>query len=81
MRKGNNGTQVVTVLTNAGAGGSSYTLSLPDTGYSAGAALTEVLSCTDITVSDDGEVPVPMESGLPRVLYPTAKLEGSGICQ
>ncbi|BCS20599.1 alpha-amylase [Aspergillus puulaauensis] len=81
MRKGNNGTQVVTVLTNAGAGGNSYTLSLPDTGYSAGAALTEVLSCTDITVSDNGEVPVPMESGLPRVLYPTAKLEGSGICQ
>lgn len=81
MRKGNNGTQVVTVLTNAGSEGSEYTLSLPDTGYEAGAKLTEVLSCTNVTVSDNGEVPVPMNSGLPRVFYPAAKLQGSGICQ
>ncbi|KAL4788290.1 glycoside hydrolase superfamily [Aspergillus varians] len=80
MRKGYNGTQVITVLTNGGSGSGSYTLSLPNTGYAAGSALTEVLSCIDITVSDDGTVPVPMESGLPRVLYPSEALEGSGIC-
>ncbi|KAL4919929.1 glycoside hydrolase superfamily [Aspergillus aurantiobrunneus] len=81
MRKGNKGTQVVTVLTNTGSQGGSYTVSIPNTGYESGASLKEVLSCTDVTVSDDGSVPVPMESGLPRVLYPSAKLEGSGICE
>ncbi|KAL2861356.1 glycoside hydrolase superfamily [Aspergillus pseudodeflectus] len=81
MRKGYAGTQIITVLTNAGADGSSYTLSLPNTGYEAGLELTEIYSCTSLTVDSDGSVPVPMKGGLPRVLYPSAGLEGSGICQ
>ncbi|KAL2821865.1 glycoside hydrolase superfamily [Aspergillus granulosus] len=81
MRKGSDGKQVITILTNAGAGGSSSTLSVPNTGYEAGLALTEVYSCTSVTVDSDGAVPVPMDGGLPRVLYPSAQLEGSGICQ
>ncbi|KAL4764014.1 alpha-amylase [Aspergillus foveolatus] len=80
MRKGFDGSQIITILTNAGANAGSSTVSVPNTGYTAGAAVTEIYTCEDITVSDSGEVSVPMESGLPRVLYPKAKLEGSGIC-
>jgi alpha-amylase len=81
MRKGYVGTQIITVLTNAGADGNSYTLPLPNTGYEAGLELTEIYSCTSVTVDSDGSVPVPMKGGLPRVLYPSAGLEESGICQ
>ncbi|KAL4979105.1 glycoside hydrolase superfamily [Aspergillus desertorum] len=80
MRKGHDGSQTVTVLTNAGADAGSSTLSVPETGYSPGAALVEIYTCKEITVSDDGEVSVSMESGLPRVLYPKTRLNGSGIC-
>ncbi|KAL3464155.1 glycoside hydrolase superfamily [Aspergillus heterothallicus] len=73
--------QVLTILTNAGASGSSYTLSVPNTGYEAGLKLTEIYSCTSVTVNSDGTIPVPMEGGLPRVLYPSVRLEGSVICQ
>lgn len=81
MRKGTDGEQVITVLSNLGASGSSYTLSLGGTGYSAGEQLTELLSCTRVTVDSSGNVPVPMASGLPRVLYPTSLLTGSKLCQ
>ncbi|KAL2870833.1 glycoside hydrolase superfamily [Aspergillus lucknowensis] len=86
MRKGFNGTQVITVVTNAGAGAGPSTLPVTGTGYAArlaaGLALTEINSCTTVTVDSDEFVPVPMtEGGLPRVLYPSAGLEGSGICE
>ncbi|KAL6238207.1 hypothetical protein BDW75DRAFT_237704 [Aspergillus navahoensis] len=80
MRKGHDGSQTITILTNAGADAGSSTLSVSKTGYAAGAAVIEVYTCKEIAVSDDGVVSVPMESGLPRVLYPKAKLEGSKIC-
>ncbi|KAL4932676.1 alpha-amylase [Aspergillus undulatus] len=81
MRKGPAGAQVVTVITNDGSSGSSYTLDLPNTGFESGVSLKEIFSCTDITVSEDGTVPVPIESGLPVVLYPSERLGGSGICE
>lgn len=80
MRKGTDGSQVVTILSNKGASGDSYTLSLGDTGYKAGQQLTEVIGCTTVTVGSDGKVPVPMAGGLPRVLYLTEKLADSKIC-
>ncbi|KAF7586955.1 hypothetical protein BBP40_007979, partial [Aspergillus hancockii] len=80
MRKGHDGVQVITVLSNQGASGGSYTLSLGGTGYTAGLKLTEVTTCSTVTVGSDGKVPVPMEKGLPRVLFPTEKLSGSKIC-
>ncbi|GKZ49815.1 hypothetical protein AbraIFM66951_002523 [Aspergillus brasiliensis] len=81
MRKGYNGTQTITVLSNLGASGSSYTLSLPGTGYTAGQKITEIYTCTNLTVNSNGSVPVPMKSGLPRILYPTDKLvNGSSFC-
>ncbi|OJK04081.1 hypothetical protein ASPACDRAFT_1863780 [Aspergillus aculeatus ATCC 16872] len=80
MRKGFDGTQIITVLSNLGSGGRTYTLSLTGTGFTAGTKVTEVFTCTTLTVDADGSVPVPMASGLPRVLFPTGKLSGSSIC-
>ncbi|KKK25536.1 hypothetical protein P175DRAFT_0505923 [Aspergillus ochraceoroseus IBT 24754] len=81
MRKGTNGSQVVTVLSNQGASGSSYTLSLTGAQYDAGLELVEIYTCASVTVRSDGTVPVPMKSGLPRVLYPRSLLSGSSICR
>ncbi|RLL98788.1 hypothetical protein CFD26_107243 [Aspergillus turcosus] len=80
MRKGPDGAQVVSVLSNLGASGRSYTLSLSGTGYAAGQQLTEVYSCATVTVDSAGKAPIPMANGLPRVFYPTAMLNGSTIC-
>lgn len=80
MRKGFAGKQIVTVLTNSGSGAGSSTLSLPNTGYANGANLVEILTCADVTVDGNGNVPVPMNGGLPRVLYPKGELSGSGVC-
>ncbi|RAL16102.1 alpha-amylase [Aspergillus homomorphus CBS 101889] len=80
MRKGFNGAQIITVLSNLGSAGKSYTLSLTGTGYQAGLRVTEIFTCTTLTVNADGSVPVPMANGLPRALFPTAKLGGSSIC-
>lgn len=71
MRKGLNGSQTITVLSNLGAGGDSYKLSLPNTEYAAGMALTEIITCANVTVDASGNVPVPMASGQPRILYPS----------
>ena len=80
MRKGFDGEQIITVLTNLGAGGAEYSASIPDTGFTAGEKLTEVVSCASVTAGDSGEVSVPMASGEPRILLPTSLLEGSTLC-
>ncbi|KAK7535280.1 glycoside hydrolase superfamily [Phyllosticta citribraziliensis] len=80
LRKGFDGAQVVAVLSNRGESGAAYTLNLGSTGWSSGDLVVEVLTCATLTTASDGSVPVPMESGLPRVLYPRDKLSGSGIC-
>ncbi|EAW23731.1 putative alpha-amylase [Aspergillus fischeri NRRL 181] len=81
MRKGSvAGSQVITVLSNKGSSGSSYTLSLSGTGYSAGATLVEMYTCTTLTVDSSGNLAVPMASGLPRVLVPSSWVSGSGLC-
>lgn len=66
MRKGEDA-QVITVLSNLGADGASYTLDLGSTGWDAGAEVMELLTCTSVTVASDGTLPVPMASGLPRI--------------
>lgn len=81
LRKGINGTQVVTVLTNDGEDGESYDLDLSNHGYAPDTSITEVLSCEEYTVNDDGVISLAMESGEPRVLYPSNLLYGSGMCE
>ncbi|KAK2795310.1 hypothetical protein FQN51_000495 [Onygenales sp. PD_10] len=81
MRKGFDDAQIITVLSNLGSSGAAYTLNLGDTGYTAGTQVTEVVTCTALTVDADGLVPVPMAGGEPRILYPTELLGGSGVCE
>lgn len=80
MRKGSSGSQVITVLSNSGSNGGSYTLNLNNHGYSSGAQLVEVYTCASVQVDSNGNMPVPMASGLPRVLVPGSWVTGSGLC-
>ncbi|KUJ09148.1 alpha-amylase [Mollisia scopiformis] len=82
MRKGATNYQIISVFSNLGAGGSSYTLTLSsaETGFTANQALVEVMSCTAYTTDSSGNLAVAMAGGLPRVFYPEAGLAGSGIC-
>lgn len=75
VRKG----KMVSVLSNKGADGSSYTQSIAS-GYSSGTEVTELLTCETLTADSSGDLAVPMASGLPRVYYPTSSLSGSGLC-
>ncbi|KAJ5221488.1 uncharacterized protein N7469_010375 [Penicillium citrinum] len=80
MRKGYKGKQTITILSNKGSNGDGYDFNLPNTGYDAGTKLTEIITCSSITVADDGKVPVSMNKGQPRILYPSSELEGSSLC-
>lgn len=77
MRKGETGYQIVTVLSNLGASGASYTLSLPstDTGFTANEALVEVLSCSQVTADGSGNLAVAMGQGLPKVCPFSSRLQ------
>lgn len=79
MRKGYNGTQTITVLSNLGTSGSAYTLSLPNTGFATGTKLTEIFTCQSVTADESGNVPVPTAGGEPRILYPSELLKGSFV--
>lgn len=78
LRKGNDGSQIVTVLTNDGEDGEAYDLAL--TGHGFNASVTEIFTCKEYEVGDDGVITLPMEAGEPKVLYPSDLLYGSGLC-
>jgi alpha-amylase len=80
MRKGFDGHQIVGVFSNQGSGGASYSLSVPGTGFTSGAAVTEVLGCSSATVGGNGSIDVPMGAGAPKIFYATSNLKGSGVC-
>ncbi|THX53195.1 alpha-amylase [Aureobasidium pullulans] len=81
MRKGTTGSQVVGVFTNKGSSGSSsFALTSSASGFTAGQSITDVLSCTSFTTDSNGNLNIAISAGLPRVLYPTSKLTGSGLC-
>ncbi|KAJ5317172.1 hypothetical protein PENANT_c029G08306 [Penicillium antarcticum] len=80
MRKGYSGSQTITILSNLGESGSSYTLSLPDTGFQPGDKLMEIITCTSVTVDSSGKVPVSMTKGQPRILYPASLIQGASLC-
>lgn len=82
IRKGDTGSQIVSVHSNLGASGSSYTLTLSssETGFTDSESVTDILTCTKYTVGSDGSLAVSMASGLPRVFYGTSALSGSGLC-
>lgn len=78
-RKGPNGVQIISVLSNQGANGGSYTLKI-DGAADAGTKLTEVVTCTDYTAGSNGTVVLEMDKGEPRVLFPSYQMNGTGIC-
>lgn len=78
MKRGSKGSQVITVLTNAGSDGGSDPVSLPNSGYSGGTKLMELITCNEVEVDSSGNIPVPMEGGAPRVLAPAEWAEN--IC-
>lgn len=82
LRKGNAGYQVVGVYSNVGASGSTtVTLTSANTGFTAGQALTDVMSCTAFTADSSGGLTVTISGGVPRVFYPTAALSGYSSCE
>ena len=80
MRKGFNGNQIVGVFSNLGAYGASYTLTLSNTGYTAGEKVLEILSCTTVTADNQSNIAVAMSKGMPKIFYPLQPAIGSGIC-
>ena len=67
MRKGFDGNQIIAVLSNLGSSGATSTLSLENTGFTAGEQIVEVLACQDVTVDGSGNVPVSMGGGAAKV--------------
>jgi Domain of unknown function (DUF1966) len=67
LRKGLDGAAVITVLNNMGANGGTNTFTLTSTGYSQGAVIYDVLSCTTTTAGSGGSVYVSIQQGLPKV--------------
>jgi alpha-amylase len=80
MRKGYDGYQTITVLTNKGANSADYTLSVTKTGYDSGTKVVDILTCEALTAGADGSLKVPMTQGLPKIYYPLELLDCSGIC-
>ncbi|KAF2769699.1 alpha-amylase [Teratosphaeria nubilosa] len=81
MRKGLT-TPVISVWTNSGASGSSYSITLTssETGFSAGQSVTELLTCTTSTTDSQGSLTVTISGGLPNVFYPSSALSGDSLC-
>jgi alpha-amylase len=82
FRKGNDTSAVITIINNDGLGGSSrnITLGSESTGFGAGEAVTEVVSCKNVTVDSSGNLDVNIKSGLPMVFYKAELLKGTTIC-
>ena len=67
MLKGVTGSQVLTVLTNAGEKGANSTVNIEHTGFTQNEKLVEVFGCTTVQAGVGGSVAVPMSNGLPKV--------------
>ncbi|KAJ9634221.1 hypothetical protein H2199_009051 [Coniosporium tulheliwenetii] len=81
MRKGFDGSQVITVLTNKGEDSDDQTLNVKNSGFKGGEKVMEVLTCKEQKTHSDASINVKIHKGLPGVFYPSAGLEGSNICQ
>ena len=79
FRKGVEGRQIVTVLGSGGEKTGPYELSL-STAFTTGTDVTDVVSCNNYTVNAYGQLKLPMGGGMPFVLYPATKMNGSMLC-
>lgn len=76
MRKGHDGSQLITVLSNLGVSGHNYTLKLANTGWKSGQIVYDLLTCASATVGSDSTLLVPMYSGLPKIYYEHGSVSG-----
>ena len=79
FRKGAESRQIVSVLTSGGEQTGDYDLTLP-TAFTSDTVVTNVVSCTNYTVNDYGQLTLPMGGGMPFVLFPASRMHGSELC-
>lgn len=79
LRKGNEGQQIITVLSNSGSEQTSYTLTIPNA-FTPGTEVMEVVACKNYTINDYGQLQVPMDKGTPHIFFQANKMNGSFIC-
>jgi alpha-amylase len=78
-RKGPEGAQIVSIFSNQGSNGGKYQLALKDA-YAPGTEVMEILGCSTLVANDVGNLTVEMNAGEPRVFFPVAQLNNSGLC-
>nr|QBS32936.1 alpha-amylase [Monascus ruber] len=78
-RKGPDGVQIVSVLSNQGLNGGAYKLDI-DGAAQEGTNLTDVLSCKTVVAGHNDTITVDMDKGEPHVFFPTYQLNGTGLC-
>jgi alpha-amylase len=78
-RKGFEGRQIVSLFTSGGEKTAEYDLDLP-TAFTTGTLVTDVVSCTNYTVNQYGQLTIKMGGGMPRVFFPGTKMNGSALC-
>ena len=78
-RKGPNGVQIVAVFSNQGSKGGSYQLQVGGA-FDPNTEVMEVVTCQKQTANKAGNITVKMGQGAPRAFFPTANLDGSGLC-
>ncbi|QSZ35995.1 hypothetical protein DSL72_007119 [Monilinia vaccinii-corymbosi] len=78
-RKGPNGVQIVSILSNQGSKGGKYSLAV-DKAADPGTNLTEIFTCATYIANDNGTIYVDLDKGEPRVLFPTFQMNGTGVC-
>lgn len=80
LRKGFEGGQVVTVFNNNGEDTNDFEIKVSGHDYSSGTSLTEILTCSNVTIDKHDRMIVQMGAGLPKVIIPTDMLHDSGLC-
>lgn len=78
-RKGSNGAQIISIISNQGSNGGPYQLAVPGVA-DPGTNMTEIMTCGTALAGTNGTILVNMDKGEPRVLFPTLQMPGSGLC-
>jgi alpha-amylase len=79
-RKGPNGVQIVGVFSNQGEKGGDYELSVGPGAFDVGTEVIEVFGCEKSKANEAGNVTAKMGKGEPKAFFPTAQMNGSGLC-
>ena len=82
LRKGFDGSQSVTLVTNQGGNGAKYTIGLgsDQTGWSQGDEVYELLGCGGVTIGNNGTFFVTVQGGVGQIWVEKSLAIGSGIC-